>query len=92
MSDKRRRSEGYGSPVDREGVETGELKFLSVHTDSETGGGWYRELDDRQIEVLSRAKLERVHVESSRDAETTARGKIVEMMSKPRDGMNDKAH
>jgi hypothetical protein len=92
MSEKRRRGEGQGSTADRESAEPSELKFLLVHTESEIGGGWYRELDDTQIEVLTRAKLERVHVESSRDAETTARGKIVEMMSKPRDAMNDKAH
>jgi hypothetical protein len=63
-----------------------------VNTDDESGGGWYRELDETQIEVLTRAHLERVEVEATEDPESTAREKIAEMMSRPRPSSSGKAY
>lgn len=88
MSDKQRQ---VGSRTEQ-AAEAGELKFLQVDTGDESGGGWYRELDETQIEVLTRASLERVAVETSADAESTARGKIAEIISRPRVSWSDKAH
>jgi hypothetical protein len=42
-----------------------DLKFLAVSLGEETAGGWYRELPDAQIEVLSRAQLERVSLDAA---------------------------
>ncbi|HEU4652558.1 MAG TPA: hypothetical protein VFS47_01145 [Steroidobacteraceae bacterium] len=69
---------------------SGELKFVEVQIENETGGGWYREIDASEIEVLSRARLERVPLEDT-DPETTARKKIAEMI-KPREDIQDRTH
>jgi hypothetical protein len=58
-----------------------DLKFVAVDLGEETAGGWYRELPDAQIEVLSRAQLERVPLVEC-DAETTAREKITEILTR----------
>ena len=58
-----------------------DLKFVAVNLGEETAGGWYRELPDAQIEVLSRAQLERVPLVDA-DAETTAREKITEILGR----------
>lgn len=58
-----------------------DLKFVVVDLGEETAGGWYRELPDAQIEVLSRAQLERVPLAEA-DAETTAREKITEILNR----------
>jgi len=89
---ERRRVERLGSRAPPSDGVSGELKFLQVHTQDESGGGWYRELDDSQIEVLTRAHLERVQVGKTDNAETAARGKIAELMSKRRESPNEKAH
>jgi hypothetical protein len=95
MSEKRRRTDygsgGVGSNAGSN-ADTRQLKYLQVQTEDETGGGWYRQIDEAEIEVLSRAQLERVHVDSQRDAESAARGKIAEMIGRPRDPVSDKAH
>jgi hypothetical protein len=64
-------------------VHTGEtdLKFVAVNLGERMAGGWYRELPDAQIEVLSRAQLERVQLTEA-DAETTAREKITEIVTR----------
>jgi hypothetical protein len=58
-----------------------DLKFVAVDLGEGTAGGWYRELPDSQIEVLSRAQLERVPLVAA-DAETTAREKIAEIITR----------
>ncbi|HEU4600665.1 MAG TPA: hypothetical protein VFS24_01795 [Steroidobacteraceae bacterium] len=70
---------------------SGELKFVEVQIENETGGGWYREIDASEIEVLSRARLERVPLEDTTDPAATARKKIAEMI-KPREGLRDRTH
>jgi hypothetical protein len=60
-----------------------DLKFLAVSLGEETAGGWYRELPDAQIEVLSRAQLERVSLDAA-DAETKARETITEILGRRR--------
>lgn len=64
-------------------VPTGEtdLKFVAIDIGEKMAGGWYRELPDARIEVLSRAQLERVQLTEA-DAETTAREKITEMVTR----------
>ena len=59
----------------------GDLKFVAVNLGEETAGGWYRELPDAHIEVLSRAQLERVPLEEA-DAETKARETITEILGR----------
>ena len=49
-----------------------DLKFIPTHINDEPGGGWYRELPDGQIEVMTRSQLECVPIEDS-DPETMAR-------------------
>jgi hypothetical protein len=88
MSEKRGHGDALRSLTQRTGIDSNELKFLQVSTQEETGGGWYRELDDTQIEVLTRARLERVDVEIDSNAESTAREKIAEMMCRGRDTSN----
>jgi len=92
MSEKRGQRQSVRSSAERTRFDSSELKFLQVNTHDETGGGWYRELDDTQIEVLTRARLERVEVGSSGDAESAARGKIAEMMDRSRDTSSDTSH
>jgi hypothetical protein len=75
---------------ERSDDHSGELKFVEVQIENETGGGWYREIDASEIEVLSRARLERVPLEDT-DPEQTARKKIAEMI-KPREGIQDRTH
>ena len=58
-----------------------DLKFVAVDLGDMTAGGWYRELPDAQIEVLSRAQLERVPLAEA-DAETTARETITEILNR----------
>ena len=68
-------------------IRDSDLKFVKVDLGEETAGGWYRELPDAQIEVLSRAHLERVPLIQA-DAETVAREKITEIVTRlsPIDG------
>ena len=68
------------APCEGQGSDT-ELKFVAVELGEEFAGGWYRELPDAHIEVLSRAQLERVPLVDA-DAESTAREKIVEILSR----------
>lgn len=58
-----------------------DLKFLAVSLGEETAGGWYRELPGAQIEVLSRAQLERVPLDET-DAESKARETITEILGR----------
>jgi hypothetical protein len=58
-----------------------DLKFVAVDLGEGKAGGWYRELPDAQIEVLSRAQLERVPLAEA-DAETIARVKITEILKR----------
>jgi hypothetical protein len=62
-------------------AQAAELKYVAVEVDDQTVGGWYREIDATEIEVLSRAQLERVPVEDM-DAEMTARGKIAQSVER----------
>jgi hypothetical protein len=68
------------APFEGQGSDT-DLKFVAVELGEETAGGWYRELPDAQIEVLSRAQLERVPLVEA-DAERTAREKIAEILTR----------
>jgi hypothetical protein len=49
-----------------------DLKFVLVDIDDLHTGGWYRELPDHRIEVMSRARLERVPLKDA-DPEEKAR-------------------
>jgi hypothetical protein len=60
--------------------QSSDLKFVPLTVDDELGGGWYRELPDAQIEVMSRAQLERVPLDNA-EPEEKART-IVEQMLK----------
>jgi hypothetical protein len=42
----------------REMVHSCDLKFVPTNVDDKPCGGWYRELPDGHIEVMSRAQLE----------------------------------
>jgi hypothetical protein len=72
-------------------VDPGELKFVVVEMEDQTAGGWYREIDETQIEVLSRAQRERVPVENT-DAEATAREKIAQMVGRFGEFLTGKRH
>ncbi len=51
-----------------------DLKFVPIGSGKHRAGGWYRELPDQQIEVMSRGHLERVPLE---DADPEEKAKSV---------------
>lgn len=54
-----------------------DLKFVGVGVGKNASGGWYRELPNRQIEVMSRGQLKRVPLGNSdpeEKAKTVLRG------------------
>jgi hypothetical protein len=58
-----------------------DLKFVPVDDGELLAGGWYRELPGAEIEVLSRAHLERVPLDDS-DPEEKARETIAKMIKR----------
>jgi hypothetical protein len=81
MTTTRETSGDSSSPPGDTPTPLGDLKFVAVDLGEEPGGGWYRELPDAQVEIMSRAQLERVPLENA-DAETTAKEKIAEMLAR----------
>ena len=73
--------EPFGRPPSENRPVAGDLEFVSVELQDQAAGGWYRMLDATQIEVLSRAQLERVPLNDPDKAEEVAREKIVEIIS-----------
>jgi len=59
-----------------------DLKFVPVDEEY-SDGGWYRELPDARIEVMSHARLERVSIGDSSPDEK-ARQIVCERASKPK--------
>jgi hypothetical protein len=54
-----------------------DLKFVPIGIGKHAAGGWYRELPDDQIEVMSRGQLERVsldHKDPEEKAKSVVRG------------------
>ena len=73
-----KRNPGKGSAP--KGMEhLSDLKFVPTHVNDEPGGGWYRELPDGQIEVMTRAQLECVPLEDG-DPETQARAVVEKLI------------
>jgi hypothetical protein len=58
-----------------------DLRFVPIDDGELRAGGWYRELPGAQIEVLSRAHLERVPLDDS-DPEEKAREIIAKMIKR----------
>lgn len=56
-----------------------DLKFIPTIVNDEPAGGWYRELPDGQIEVMTRAQLECVSIEDG-DPEAKARETVEKMI------------
>jgi hypothetical protein len=56
-----------------------DLKFVPTNVDDEPGGGWYRQLPDGQIEVMTRAQLECVPLEHE-DPEAKARAVVEKLI------------
>jgi len=56
------------------------LRFVAVEVNEQPAGGWYREIND-EIEILSRAQLERVSLSNESNAEQTARERIAEIIA-----------
>lgn len=71
----------HSSSLDRQNDDGRDLKFVAIDLGEETAGGWYRELPNAEIEVMSRAQLQRVPVTEA-DAETIAREKIAEIVGR----------
>ena len=47
-------------PARRDRGNSYDLKFVPIGVGKRSAGGWYRELPDDQIEVMSRGQMERV--------------------------------
>lgn len=56
-----------------------DLKFVPVGVGSRSAGGWYRELPDDEIEVMSRGELKRVALEHE-DPEEKAKSVVREIV------------
>lgn len=56
-----------------------DLKFVPIGKGSRRAGGWYRELPDDQLEVMSRGHLERVPLENG-DPEEKAKSVVRDML------------
>ena len=56
-----------------------DLKFVPIGNGSRRAGGWYRELPDDQLEVMSRGHLERVPLENA-DPEEKAKSVVRNML------------
>jgi hypothetical protein len=77
---ERRGGRGECRTRDRSGTDY-DLQFVRVYDGETPAGGWYRELPGDEIEVLSRAQLERVPLDHS-DPEDKAREKIAEILKR----------
>lgn len=65
-----------------EPAKVSELKFVPLdEEDAQSAGGWYRELPDEQIEVLSRAHLQRVPLDRA-DPEQKAKQTIAAILGR----------
>ena len=56
-----------------------DLKFVPIGNGARRAGGWYRELPDHQLEVMSRGHLERVPLENA-DPEEKAKSVVRNML------------
>jgi hypothetical protein len=56
-----------------------DLKFVPIVTGKRRAGGWYRELPDHQLEVMSRGQLERVPLENE-DPEEKAKSVVRDIL------------
>ena len=56
-----------------------DLKFVPIGSGKRRAGGWYRELPDRQLEVMSRGRLERVPLDDA-DPESKAKDVLRNML------------
>jgi hypothetical protein len=58
-----------------------DLKFVPIGMGAQRAGGWYRELPDDQLEVMSRGQLERVPLENA-DPEEKAKSVVRDMLQR----------
>jgi hypothetical protein len=58
-----------------------DLKFVPIGSGKRRAGGWYRELPDHQLEVMSRGHLERVALEDA-DPEEKAKAVVKDMLER----------
>ena len=56
-----------------------DLKFVPIGSGKRRAGGWYRELPDHQLEVMTRGHLERVPLENA-DPEEKAKAVVKDML------------
>lgn len=56
-----------------------DLKFVPIGNGARRAGGWYRELPNDQLEVMSRGHLERVPLENA-DPEEKAKSVVRDML------------
>ncbi len=63
----------------REQGSSYDLKFVPVGVGKRSAGGWYRELPDDEIEVMSRGQLMRVPLEQE-DPEEKAKAVVREIV------------
>jgi hypothetical protein len=68
------------SSSDRYGEDT-ELKSVYVDLREQVAGGWYRELPNAEIEIMSRAQLERIPL-GKRTPKPSLATKIAEIVSR----------
>jgi hypothetical protein len=66
---RKRRTRSRAATNVTESGDPYDLKFVPIGRGKSTAGGWYRELPDHQIEVMSRGHLERVALEDAQPEE-----------------------
>ena len=78
---RRRTGSPSGTNAATPSSEPYDLKFVPIGNGKRRAGGWYRELPDDQIEVMSRGHMERVSLNDT-DPEERAKSVVKDILKR----------
>ena len=78
---RRRAESSSGTNAGTPSSEPYDLKFVPIGNGKRRAGGWYRELPDDQIEVMSRGHMERVALNDV-DPEERAKSVVKDLLKR----------